>query len=154
MHRVDLSTVDRLEVNGIPRTSVARTLLDCAAVTTYEELCGVVDTTLCVGASHPTVVLAAIERAQAGPGKKGVGRLRRALEAWTPGITPGSPAEMRLLRQITQWGLPEPERQIEIRDTDDRCASCWKPCSSVRSPESLGPRVEARASPVFRSVIG
>lgn len=38
------------------------------------------------------------------------------LAVWTDGITPGSPAEMRLLRRIERWGFPLPEKQVEIRD--------------------------------------
>jgi hypothetical protein len=46
--------------------------------------------------------------------------LLAVLDVWTPGITPGSPAEMRLLRQIADWGFPVPEAQIELRDSDGR----------------------------------
>ncbi len=60
------------------------------------------DTAFCSGVSHPVTIPAAIDRAQHGHGKKGVAALRRAVEAWTPGIKPGSPAEMRLLRRIAE----------------------------------------------------
>jgi hypothetical protein len=109
---------DRLVVDGIPCTGVARMLIDCAAVLSEARLNAVVDTAFCAGKSHPTAVVRAIERAQSGRGKKGVARLRAAVEAWTPGIVPGSPAEMRLLRQIGSWGFDEPEAQLELRTAD------------------------------------
>jgi hypothetical protein len=105
---------------GIPRTTVTRTLVDCAAVLRFADLCDLVDSAFCEGTSHRTVVLAAIGRAQAGGGKKGVAALRHAIEAWSPGITPGSPAEMRLLRRIAEHGVEAPERQIEVHDLDGR----------------------------------
>jgi hypothetical protein len=59
-----------------------------------------------------------IDRAQAGAGRKGVAALRAAIEAWTPEIAPGSPAEMRLLRKLAEAGREPPERHIEIFDLD------------------------------------
>jgi hypothetical protein len=120
VHRIDLHPRDRVLVSGIPRTTVTRALVDCAGVVDFDALCALVDTAFCEGASHRRVVLAAIDRAQAGGGKKGVVALRRALEAWTPGIVAGSPAEMRLLRRIAEHGIEPPERQVEVYDTDDR----------------------------------
>jgi hypothetical protein len=111
----DLGPHDRLLVDGIPCTSVARTLLDCAGVLDDARSSALVDTAFCAGKSHPTDVVRAIDRAQAGRGKKGVARLRRSIEAWSPGIAPGSPAEMRLLRQIRSWGFDAPESQLELR---------------------------------------
>jgi hypothetical protein len=123
----DLGPRDRLVVDGIPCTGVARTLLDCAGVLHDVRLSALVDTAFCAGKSHPTDVVRAIERAQAGRGKKGVARLRVAIEAWTPGIAPGSPAEMRLLRQIRSWGFDEPEFQLELRTADGEPHNprCW-----------------------------
>jgi hypothetical protein len=80
-----------------------------------------VDAAFCEGTSHRNVVLEAIDRAQAGGGCHGVAAMRRALEAWSPGILPGSPAEMRLLRRIAELGVEPPERQLRIHDADGRC---------------------------------
>ena len=120
VHRIDLSSRDRLMVGGIPRTTIARTLLDCAGVVSFDALATSSTRRSARARATGTVVLESIERAQAGGGRKGVAALRRAVEAWTPGITPGSPAEMRLLRLIKEHGLPEPERQVVIRDADGR----------------------------------
>jgi hypothetical protein len=65
-------------------------------------------------------VLAAIDRAGLAPGRAGSARLRAALEVWTPGIAPGSPAEVRLLRRIVDWGFPRPALQVEVRDDAGR----------------------------------
>jgi hypothetical protein len=117
VHRSPLTMLDRSTVDGIPVTAAARTLLDCAAVAGFARLCDVVDTAFCSGACHPVAIAAMIDRAQNGRGRKGVAALRAAIEAWTPGIAPGSPAEMRLVRKIVEAGLELPERQIDIFDT-------------------------------------
>ena len=44
------------------------------------------------------------------------GQVAAHLDVWLPTIRPGSAAEARFLRQLEAWGLPRPERQIEIRD--------------------------------------
>jgi hypothetical protein len=120
VHWSPVGALDRRVIDGIPTTSAARTLIDCAGVVGFGQLCDLVDTAFCSGVCHPTVIPAAIDRVQAGPGRRGVAALRAAIEAWTPGVTPGSPAEMRLLRKITEAGLEPPERQIEIFDATGR----------------------------------
>ena len=40
--------------------------------------------------------------------------LRAALEPWIGGIVPGSPAEARLIRRLSDWGLPEPVLQHRV----------------------------------------
>jgi hypothetical protein len=120
VHRVDLSARDRMMVGGIPRTTVSRTMIDCAAVLPFNRLCDLVDAAFCEGSSHRNVVLGAIDRAQVSGGRPGVASLRRALEAWSPGIVPGSPAEMRLLRQIAELGVEPPQRQLRIHDAEGR----------------------------------
>jgi hypothetical protein len=116
VHRSPISARDRMVIDGIPVTSPARTLLDCAAVVAFSRLCDLVDTAFCSGVCHPVAIPAMVERAQTRPGRKGVAALRAAIDAWTPGVAPGSPAEMRLLRKILEAGLDEPQRQIEIFD--------------------------------------
>jgi predicted transcriptional regulator of viral defense system len=120
VHRSALDPRERLNVDGIPATSVARTLIDCGGMVGFDRLCNLVDSTFCGGLSHPAVMVAAIDRAQAGRGKKGVAAVRAAIDAWTSWIQPGSPAEMRLLRKISEAGLDPPHRQIEIYDADQR----------------------------------
>jgi hypothetical protein len=120
VHWSPLSPADRLTVDGIPTTAVARTLIDCGSIVGVYRLCDLVDTAFCSGVSHPVTIPAAIDRSQHGRGKPGVAALRAAIAAWTPGILPGSPAEMRLLRTLVDSGLDPPERQIEILDAEGR----------------------------------
>ncbi|MGH9118711.1 MAG: type IV toxin-antitoxin system AbiEi family antitoxin domain-containing protein [Acidimicrobiales bacterium] len=116
VHRVDLSPRDRLRVAGIPCTGVARTLLDCAGTVKSGGLAHLVDAAFCAGLSHPRAVADAIDRANVGRGRRRVEALRHAISVWSPGIEPGSPAEMRLLRQIRDWGFEPPQRQVEVFD--------------------------------------
>jgi hypothetical protein len=118
VHRSPVTIADRSAVDGLPTTAVTRTLIDCAGIVGFRRLCDMVDTAFVAGLSHQVAIAPAIDRAQDGRGRKGVAALRRAVEAWTPGITPGSPAEMRLLRKITEVGLEPPERQIILYDAD------------------------------------
>jgi hypothetical protein len=118
VHRSDLDPRDRLTVAGVPCTGVARTLLDCAALVSHRRLCELVDTAFCERLSHTVAVDATLERAHAGRGRQGVEALRRARRAWSPGIEPGSPAEMRLLRHVHSWGIEPPALQIELREAD------------------------------------
>ncbi|MGH9243879.1 MAG: type IV toxin-antitoxin system AbiEi family antitoxin domain-containing protein [Acidimicrobiales bacterium] len=116
VHRIDLDTRDRLIVDGIPCTGVARTLIDCAGLVRPFRLTDLVDDAFCAGLSHPTAVQAMIERLGGGSARKHVPTLLGTVEAWTPEVRPGSRAEVRLLRQIREWSLPEPQSQIELRD--------------------------------------
>jgi hypothetical protein len=116
VHWSPVGALDRTTIEGVPTTSAARTLIDCAGVLGFGRLCDLVDTAFCSGLCHPAIIPAAIDRVQAGRGRRGMAALRAAVEAWTPGITPGSPAEMRLLRKITDAGLEPPDRQIKIYD--------------------------------------
>ncbi len=103
-------------VGPLPCTTPARTLVDCAAILDHDALCELVDVALCRELASPAAVRAAAERAGQGPGRKGLPRLEQVLEVWNAGPRPGSPAEMRLLRRLVQWGFPMPERQLEVRD--------------------------------------
>jgi hypothetical protein len=57
-------------------------------------------------------VLASLDRA--GRHRRGRVVLRSALEVWLDAISPGSPAEVRLLRRIAEWGFPPPITQFEV----------------------------------------
>jgi hypothetical protein len=118
VHRAPLDRLDVVRADGIPCTSVARTLIDCAAVMGERRLGDLVDAALCARLSHRNVVMEAIARSSPGRGRKGVAALRQLIEAWSPAIVPGSVAEMRLRRQIVGWGFPPPEAQIEILAVD------------------------------------
>ncbi|MGH9244553.1 MAG: type IV toxin-antitoxin system AbiEi family antitoxin domain-containing protein [Acidimicrobiales bacterium] len=116
VHRIDLKGRDAQTIQGVPCTTATRTLIDCAGLLSYARLCDVIDDAFCQGLSHPIAVGNAIYGRRPVRGKTGIARLRIALQAWTPGIEPGSRPEMRLLRQILDWGFAAPESQIEIVD--------------------------------------
>jgi hypothetical protein len=116
VHRADLDPRDVTRIGKIPVTRVPRTLLDLASVVSPKALEHAVDTALSAGQASPRSLDGAIERGQLAPGRPGVPALRRALEAWTDAIRPGSPAEARLLRQLADWGVPEPVRQHVVRN--------------------------------------
>lgn len=115
VHRAALTAEDVTIVGGIARTTCARTLVDCAGLLPINRLADMVDTALCREITSPHEVHAAMARATRGPGRLGTARLRQVLEVWTPGPLPGSPAEMRLIRRLVEWGYPMPARQHEVR---------------------------------------
>lgn len=117
-HRANLSLEDRTLVGGIPATSPARTVIDAATVLTGPLLIDFVDNALCSPITNVSPVLAALDRAAREPGRKGSGELRRLLEDWDPRIMPGSPAELRALRLLRQWGFEPPVQQFVVRGPD------------------------------------
>ena len=116
VHHSPLDPVDICTADAIPCTRPARTVVDCAALLTYEALCEMVDDLLCRAPHTPSSLRDAMARVSERPGRKGLRNLERALAVWTPGPRPGSRAEMRVVRQLVAWGLPVPERQVEIFD--------------------------------------
>jgi len=107
---------DRTTVDGIPCTKVARTLVDCASVLDRDGLANLVDVALCEGKASVASVEAVLARTGT-IGRAGPALLRTALADWTGPIRADSPAEMRLLRLVAEWGFPTPDRQVAIRDT-------------------------------------
>ncbi len=116
VHRARLTPLDITTVDGIPCTTLERTLVDCAAIVGPRRLQSLVDSALHTGQVTPRSIDVAWERSQRAPGRHGHAALLAALVEWREPIRPGSPAEMRLIRQLGQWGFPPPERQIEICD--------------------------------------
>lgn len=117
VHRSRLGPGQQCRAQHIPATVPARTLVDCAQLLDVPALMAVLDTALYRGLSTPAAVKRAAELVSPGGVRQGLPILREALDVWTDGIQPGSPAEMRLLRRIERWGLPQPERQFELYDT-------------------------------------
>jgi hypothetical protein len=115
-HRSPLEGADRCTVDGIPCTTPARTVVDCAAVLSVEDLCHVVDAACYRHPRLPSRVSQTLGRAGT-QGRRGVSALREALQPWTEGVRPGSPAEARCLRAFARWGLPRPERQYPVRNS-------------------------------------
>jgi hypothetical protein len=122
VRRSPVDRVDRTTVGPIPSTTPARALLESAALVSKELLDGFVDDVICRGLATPSSIVGAIRRAKHGPGRAGAPQLRRSLEPWLVGIQPGSPAEVRLLRRIADWGLPAPVRQYRVELDGGRTA--------------------------------
>jgi hypothetical protein len=116
VHRSDIPLVDRTMRNGIRVTSVSRTIVDLAEVLDRPTLEQVVDDALCRKIASVRSILAAAERV--GRGRRGIALLRSVLEAWAPGIEPGSVAEVRLLRRCGELGIVGMVSQHEVFDED------------------------------------
>lgn len=116
VHRARLTPLDTTTIDGIPCTTLERTLVDLAAVVGPRRLQRIVDDSMHTRLITPRSVDAAWERSQRAPGRHGHAALLRSLIEWREPILPDSAAEMRLIRQLGQWGFPPPERQVQIRD--------------------------------------
>ncbi|MEX0664530.1 MAG: hypothetical protein WD598_07130 [Acidimicrobiia bacterium] len=108
--------VDLASVDGIPATSVERTLLDLAAVSGDRTVELALD-----AAERRRLTTAAAVRATlmrlAKPGRRGVQRLRRVLDLYAPekGMSE-SEAERLLVRVLRENGLPAPVLQHSIHN--------------------------------------
>jgi hypothetical protein len=120
IHSARLPPAEVTVFQGVPATTVARTLIDCAALLGPNRLQKLVDEALHKRLVDPAQISAGWDLARRAPGRAGEVRLRSALEPWTGPIRPGSPAEVRLRRQVVAWGLPEPELQIPVHDRRGR----------------------------------
>lgn len=111
--RIEL--LDLSERDGIPITSVARTLLDLGAVCSASVVELAVDQ-----AERRDLVtipdLRATLRRLGRPGRNGAGVLRAVLDDRKDGRRCDSEPETMLLQVLRRHGLPEPETQYEIRD--------------------------------------
>jgi hypothetical protein len=114
VRRSPVGPQERTRVGPVPCTTPARALLEAAATVPASVLEALVDEVLDRRLATPAAVLGAIRRAPTGHGRAGAARLRAALEPWLGGIVPGSPAEARLVRRLSDWGLPEPVKQHEV----------------------------------------
>ncbi|MGH8973516.1 MAG: endonuclease domain-containing protein [Acidimicrobiia bacterium] len=138
----DLTTIE-----GIPATSSARTLVDCAGLLDYDAFCELLDTALIRRLATPGEVRVAADRAARAPGRKSLPRIEQALEVWSTGRRPESPPEMKLVRLIVNWGFPAPKRQHPIFDERGRFVArvdlavpAWKVVLEYDGQEFHGPR--------------
>lgn len=131
LHRVSrLGSADRARFEGLPVTTVGRTVADLAAYLDGERLEALVDEVLFRQLVPLGVLLATVERT-AGRGVKGSARLRRAVAPWRHGPME-SPAEAAVLRVLCCWRLPAPVVQHEVRAADGsllaRVDFAWPGC--------------------------
>ena len=112
MHRSRaLTPADRDSVDGIPVTSVARTLLDLAGVVTPLQLVRVVDRAERLDLFDLTAVEQVLLRAN---GRRGAGTLREAIATWRPRTT-RSELEDRFLDLVQLAHLPSPRTNVLVQ---------------------------------------
>jgi very-short-patch-repair endonuclease len=103
---------DRAVVHGIPCTSLARTLLDLAAVVSFWELRKAVAEAEVLRLLDVSEVRKLIRRSR---GRRGVARLRCCIDELRPSTRrTRSELEREFLRRCEQVGLPEPEVNVPL----------------------------------------
>lgn len=115
VHRVDWRLLPRTTaVDGIPVTTVPRTLIDLAGIK-HRRVERALDEALRRGLVSLADLWDLVER-QWMSGRRGVRVLRRLLIPRTQGRAP-SDSDLQVLfsRVVKRWGLPEPEREYRIR---------------------------------------
>lgn len=115
-HRSPILPVDRTVRNGLRVTTLARSIVDSAEVLPVERLAEVVNEAVSRKLVSIPEILGAAGRAEAAPGRAGLGRLRTVLASWTDAIQPDSPAEAAAIRRIRSFGLAAPVTQHEVFD--------------------------------------
>jgi very-short-patch-repair endonuclease len=114
VHRsVDDPHVDARTIDGIPVTSVRRTLLDLGAVVPLDRLEKCVERALFRGLTSPGALWAYID-AVGRQGRRGVQPLRAVLELRGRVPATESDLETEMLQLLRRAGLPEPVRQHEL----------------------------------------
>lgn len=107
-----LALADRTTLQGIPCTSMARTLLDLAGIVSVRELEKAVSEAEILRLLDHRSMRALIKR---GRGRRGVARLRMVLDAIHPEAKrTRSEMELRFLRMCEQAGLPRPEVNVSL----------------------------------------
>lgn len=110
-------------VDGIPVTTVARTLVDLAATVRPGRLRIVVEDALAARACTMAELVECLDEIRR-PGKRGVACLQAILAGLSPGPLPAATTlERRLKRVLAAGGLPAPVREHELpwdRDTPGR----------------------------------
>lgn len=116
MHRTrDLAPEHRHEIDGIPVTSLHRTLLDLAAVLPPERLRFAVEGADRLPRRERLRVQSLVRLCDASRGRRGSGALRRiALEQRGPIHRTKSRPERTFLRRWMARGLPEPEVNVRL----------------------------------------
>ena len=108
-HYGRLPAAHRAEVDGFPVTSLARTVVDCAATLPADRALVVADSALRRGLDPAGV--AGVVRSRAGT--RGIARAREVLGAADGRAE--SPGETLVRWAVVSGGLPPPEPQVEVR---------------------------------------
>jgi len=100
--------------HGIPLTSPARTIVDCAGILDGKGAAGLIE----AAAVQGLLDVAGIDRVLDGPRRRGSRKLLRALEPWRRyrrGIKIRSRMEAKLLPLLSGAGLPIPQTNAKLR---------------------------------------
>ena len=116
-HPVDLAADETTEVDGIPTTTVARTLLDLAAILNRHKLERAIEQAEALRLSDATPLAALVTRY---PGRRGTAVLKKILgaEARKAGMT-RSQLEDRFLRFLAERRLPAPRTNVWLQLGED-----------------------------------
>ena len=115
VHRVELEDIDIGAVQGIPVTTVARTLFDLGATHSLEEVESALEAALRKGLVSLPRLRWQMDRS-GGYGRRGSSTLRRLLDDRSRGYIPSeSELELRLFRILKRARLPLPVRQNVIK---------------------------------------
>jgi hypothetical protein len=119
VHRCSIDPCDLTEVDGLPTTNLARTLVDLGAVVVDDLVEQALDDSLRRGASSRWIS-ATLERVDR-PGPSGGAALRRVLaRPDRSGPLPDSRFERLIERAAVEAGLPPPCRQVRVHGVDGR----------------------------------
>jgi hypothetical protein len=128
VHHGSLVSADRCTIQGLPATTIDRTIVDCAAVLGQDRLDKLTDAAIGRGQSRMESVRRARDRA--GPVEGGA-LLAEALAPYAGGAPPGSVKAAHALRLFRRWGLPAPECEYVVRDGQGRNVGqidfVWRP---------------------------
>ena len=108
----DLLSHHTTMIDGLPTTTAARTVVDLAAVSSFERLKRIMENAVAESITTDDEVAAVLHEI-ARPGKWGAKKLQRVLAARAPGEpVPDSVLERMLLDALRQAGLPAPVPQF------------------------------------------
>ena len=106
---------------GLPVTTPARTLVDLSAFWSVQQLGIATDSSMRKHFMRLDDLRTCVAGLPSAPGRK-PSRIQSVLAKRLPGYDPGeSGLEMRVLRAIVAYGLPEPVQQHQLQLPDRRC---------------------------------
>ena len=114
-HVSSMPAGDVMRVGAIPTTNPTRTLLDVGAAISQRGLEEAVDSALRQRLTTVDRLRAGIDRL-GGRGSRGPGALGKLLDARGDVVPTDSALETRLSRLLRRHHLPQPQRQVEVRD--------------------------------------
>ena len=116
IHQISsLPTGDVMRVGPIPTTTPTRTLLDVGSVLSQKGLEEALDSALRQRLTSLDRLRVGVEKL-GGRGRRGPATLGKLLDARGDVVPTDSALETRLSRLLRQHRLPQPQRQVEVRD--------------------------------------